>query len=95
MDELLEFVPGGPWLLGALVLLSLPSVRRRLRPAAKATIKAALGISEMVRPPASAAVVQQPAAAEQAPDEKPAPKRAQRVTPIRRRSPPPDGAPKT
>ena len=49
MDELLDFLPGGPWLLGAAALLAIPGVRRTLRPVAKATIKVGIGVVDQVK----------------------------------------------
>lgn len=49
MDELLDFLPGGPWLLGAVALLAVPGVRRGLRPMAKATIKVGIGVVDQVK----------------------------------------------
>lgn len=49
MDEIFDFVPGGPWVLGAVALLAVPGVRKTLRPVAKATIKAGIGVIEQVK----------------------------------------------
>lgn len=49
MDEIFGFVPGGPWVLGAVALLAVPGVRKTLRPVAKATIKAGIGVVEQVK----------------------------------------------
>lgn len=49
MDEILEFVPGGPWIVGAVALLAVPGVRRSLRPLAKGAIKAGLTVAEGVK----------------------------------------------
>ena len=52
MDEILDYVPGGRLTVAALALLALPGVRRQLRPAAKAAIRAGLvltdGVKEMI-----------------------------------------------
>jgi hypothetical protein len=49
MDEILEFLPGGPWLLGAVALLAIPGVRNSLRPLAKSTMKAGMAVADQVK----------------------------------------------
>ncbi len=49
MDELLDFLPGGPLLLGAAVLLAIPGVRNGLRPLAKGTMKAGMAVADQVK----------------------------------------------
>ncbi len=49
MDEILEFLPGGPWLLGAVALLAIPGVRNGLRPLAKSTMKAGMAVADQVK----------------------------------------------
>jgi len=49
MDEIFEFLPGGPWLLGAVALLAIPGVRNSLRPLAKSTMKAGMAVADQVK----------------------------------------------
>jgi hypothetical protein len=49
MDEILEFLPGGPWLLGAVALLAIPGVRNSLRPLAKRTMKAGMAVADQMK----------------------------------------------
>ncbi len=49
MDDILEFLPGGPWLLGAVALLAIPGVRNSLRPLAKGTMKAGMAVADQVK----------------------------------------------
>ena len=47
--ELMDIVPGSPWLLAGVALLAVPGVRRELRPAAKAGMRAGLAVYERSR----------------------------------------------
>ena len=49
MDELFGFIPGGPWLLGGVVLLAIPGVRQKLRPFAKSAIKVGMNVADQVK----------------------------------------------
>lgn len=49
MDEILDFVPGGPWLVGAVALLAIPGIRRNLRPLAKSAIRAGISVTDEVK----------------------------------------------
>jgi hypothetical protein len=49
MGDLLDFIPGGPWLLGAVALLAVPGVRKSLRPLAKSTMKLGIAVTDQVK----------------------------------------------
>lgn len=49
MDELLDFIPGGPWVLGAVALLAVPGIRQSLRPLAKGAIKMGMSMADQVK----------------------------------------------
>jgi hypothetical protein len=49
MDEILDFLPGGPWLLGAVALLAIPGVRNSLRPLAKRAMKAGMAVGDQMK----------------------------------------------
>lgn len=49
MDEVFGFVPGGPWILGAVALLAIPGVRNSLRPLAKGAIKVGMNVTDQVK----------------------------------------------
>jgi Protein of unknown function (DUF5132) len=42
MDDFIEFIPGGAWTVAAVGLLSVPAVRKQVRPAAKFAVRAGL-----------------------------------------------------
>jgi hypothetical protein len=49
MEDLVDFIPGGPWTIAAVGLLSVPAVRRQVRPVAKAVVRAGLAAADGLR----------------------------------------------